>query len=85
MFDTAVKNGATFLNYHSLDEMKEIANNVQAQGLRFGLAGSINLQHVTMVKAIEPDYNGFICGLCINNIRRSALDAGKIIAIRELV
>jgi uncharacterized protein (UPF0264 family) len=85
MFDTAVKNGATFLNYHSLDEMKEIANNVQAQGLIFGLAGSLNLQHVTMVKAIAPDYIGFRGGVCINNLRRSALDAGKIIAIRELV
>jgi uncharacterized protein (UPF0264 family) len=85
MFDTAVKNGATFLNYHSLDEMKEIANNVQAQGLIFGLAGSLNLQYVTMVKAIAPDYIGFRGGVCINNLRRSALDAWKITAIRELV
>jgi len=85
MFDTAVKNGATFLNYHSLDEMKEIANNVQTQGLLFGLAGSLNLQHVTIVKAIAPDYIGFRGGVCINDLRISALDAGRINAIRGLM
>lgn len=85
MFDTANKNGATFLDYYSVDEMKDIANKVQDQGLLFGLAGSLNLQHVAMVKAILPDYMGFRGGVCINNQRRSKLDPEKIRAIREVI
>jgi uncharacterized protein (UPF0264 family) len=85
MFDTAVKNGATFLDYYSVYEIKEIANNVQAQGLLFGLAGSLNLQHLAMVKVIAPDYMGFRGGVCANNQRRSTLDSEKIRAIREVI
>lgn len=85
MFDTAVKNGATFLDYFSMDEMKEIANNAQAQGLLFGLAGSLSLQHVAMVKAIAPDYMGFRGGVCINNQRKSELDLEKMRTIRKSI
>lgn len=83
MFDTSVKSGATFLDYFSIDAMKVVANNVQAQGLFFGLAGSLNLQHVEMVKAIGPDYIGLRGGVCVNNQRKSKLDPEKIIAIRD--
>jgi uncharacterized protein (UPF0264 family) len=85
MFDTATKNGATFLDYYSVYEMKEIANNVQAQGLLFGLAGSLNLQHVEIVKAIVPDYMGFRGGVCAKNQRRSTLDPEKIKAIHKVI
>jgi len=85
MFDTAVKNGATFLDYFPIDEMKKIAHNVQARGLLFGLAGSLNLQHVAMVKTIAPDYMGFRGGVCINHQRKSELDPEKISAIRKAI
>lgn len=85
MFDTVGKNGTTFLDYYSTDAMKEIAQDVQAQGLLFGLAGSLNLQHVAMVKSIAPDYMGFRGGVCINNQRTSALDSEKIRAISAIM
>ena len=85
MFDTAGKNGATFLDYFSMDEFKEIANYVQAQGLLFGLAGSLNLQHVAAVKKIAPDYMGFRGGVCVDNQRKSQLVPEKIRAIREVI
>jgi uncharacterized protein (UPF0264 family) len=65
--------------------MKEIADNVQAQGLLFGLAGSLNLQHVAMLKAIAPDYMGFRGGVCVNNQRRSKLEPEKIRAIHKVI
>ena len=85
MLDTSDKNGATFLDYFSVDEMKEIAENVQAQGLLFGLAGSLNLQHVATTREIAPDYMGFRGGVCINDQRKSALDPERIIAIRKVI
>jgi len=83
MFDTAVKNGTTFLDYFSVDEMKIIADSVQTLDLFFGLAGSLNLQHVEMVKTIDPDYIGLRGGVCVNNQRKSKLDSEKIIAVRD--
>jgi len=85
MLDTTNKNGATFLDYFSADEMKEIAESVQAQGLLFGLAGSLNLQHVAITREIAPDYMGFRGGVCINHQRKSELDSDKIRAIREII
>jgi len=85
MLDTTDKNGATFLDYFTTDEIQEIAKNVQVQGLFFGLAGSLNLKHVEVVKAIAPDYMGFRGGVCINHQRKSRLDPEKIREIRELI
>lgn len=85
MFDTASKNGTTFLDYFSAEEMKKIAENVKAQGLVFGLAGSLHLQHIVTAQAIAPDYIGFRGGVCDNHERKSKLDPEKIKAIRAAI
>jgi len=85
MLDTTNKNGATFLDYFSADEMKEVAMSVQAEGLLFGLAGSLNLQHVAITREIAPDYIGFRGGACMNDQRKSALDPERIKAIRKVI
>ncbi len=85
MLDTAEKNGTTFLNYFSVDEIKSVAKSVQSQGLLFGLAGSLNLQHIGVIKEIAPDYMGFRGGVCANNNRKSELDPDKIRAIRKVI
>jgi uncharacterized protein (UPF0264 family) len=85
MLDTTDKNGTTFLDYFTVDEIKGIANNVQAQWLLFGLAGSLNLQHVTLLREIAPDYIGFRGGVCVNHQRKSKLDPEKIRAIRKAI
>lgn len=83
MLDTAQKNGATFLDYLSQDEMKNFAEQLQAQDLIFGLAGSLNIQHVAKVKSFNPSYIGFRGGVCVENQRKLSLDADKIKAIRK--
>lgn len=85
MVDTAEKNGATFLDYFSVDQMREIAAHAHANGLLFGLAGSLSLQHVQNVKQIAADYIGFRGGVCADNVRHSRIDADKIIAIRNAI
>lgn len=85
MLDTAHKNGATFLDYYSKTKVEKFAGSVRAYELLFGLAGSLKLQHVKMVKEINPDYIGFRGGVCSGNQRIFKLDAGKIIAIRKIM
>ena len=85
MLDTSHKNGATFLDYFSEDEIRNLAEQVQTQGLIFGLAGSLNIQHIAMVKPLNPTYMGFRGGVCLDNQRKSNLDAEKIKALRKMM
>ncbi len=85
MLDTAVKNGATFLDYFSAEEIKDMAEKVQAQNLQFGLAGSLNLKHIAAVKESVPDYVGFRGGVCADYQRQSALDPDKLRMIRKAI
>jgi len=85
MMDTAVKNGATFLDYHSVDSIKSMAATLQDYGLMFGLAGSLKLQHLVSIKEINPDYVGFRGGVCVNDVRNSSIDSDKILAIRKSI
>lgn len=83
MIDTAHKNGANFLQYFSDAEMKSMVLNAQKHGLIFGLAGSLTLQNCAMVKELNPTYAGFRGGVCAKNQRELALDADKILAVRN--
>lgn len=83
MLDTAHKNGATFLDYFSENAMRHFTESVHAQGLLFGLAGSLTLQHVAIVNRINPSYVGFRGGVCDQNQRNLSLSGEKIKAIRK--
>lgn len=85
MVDTARKDGRTFLNYCSEVGMKAFSEKVQKHGLIFGLAGSLNIQHVDIVKRINPTYIGFRGGVSVNNRREQYLDASKIKAISKIM
>ena len=83
MLDTAVKNGATFLDYFTEDEFKKFSENVRAHNLIFGLAGSLAIQHVAKVKEFNPSYMGFRGGVCVDNQRKFRLDSVKISILRK--
>ncbi len=85
MLDTANKNGLTLLDYYSKEKRSEFAKNVLKLGMQLGLAGSLKLQHVDLIKEISPSYIGFRGGVCNNNQRQLALDAAKIKAVRKIV
>jgi uncharacterized protein (UPF0264 family) len=83
MLDTAKKNGLTLLDYYSEEQRKEFAKTVFKQGMQLGLAGSLKLQHLDLIKDMNPSYIGFRGGVCDENQRHLALDASKIDAIRK--
>lgn len=85
MLDTAIKNGATFLDYFTEEEFNKFSENVRAHNLIFGLAGSLAIQHVAKVKKFNPSYMGFRGGVCIDNQRIFRLDSAKIDRIRKLL
>lgn len=85
MLDTFNKNGLTLLDFYSEKELKELAKVVVNGGLSFGLAGSLKLQHIALVKEINPTYIGFRGGVCDEDKRRLSLNAEKIKAIRKIL
>ncbi len=85
MFDTVHKNGKTFIDYFLIEDLKKTSEKIQAGKLLFGLAGSLNLHHLPMIKKIEPGYVGFRGGVCVNHQRVSKLDRIKIQEIRNLL
>lgn len=84
MLDTAIKNGRTFLDYYSEQRRKELAQKALSLDLSFGLAGSLKLQHIAIVKEINPTYMGFRGGVCDENRRELGLNADKIRAICKM-
>ncbi|MDI1361306.1 (5-formylfuran-3-yl)methyl phosphate synthase [Methylotenera sp.] len=85
MLDTAKKNGLTLLDYYSQEQRIAFAKTVLGNDLQLGLAGSLKLQHVTLIKELNPSYVGFRGGVCEDNQRNLALDATKIKAVRKIV
>jgi uncharacterized protein (UPF0264 family) len=85
MLDTAKKNGLTLLDYYSQEQRAIFAKTVLGHDLQLGLAGSLKLQHVALIKELNPSYIGFRGGVCNDNQRNLALDAAKIKAVRKIV
>ncbi|MES1986701.1 MAG: (5-formylfuran-3-yl)methyl phosphate synthase [Pseudomonadota bacterium] len=85
MLDTAKKNGLTLLDYYSQEQRTAFAKTVFENNLELGLAGSLKLQHVPIIKEINPSYIGFRGGVCDDNQRQLALDAAKIKEVRKIV
>ena len=85
MLDTAKKNGLTLLDYYSQEQRIAFAKSVFKNNLQLGLAGSLKLQHVALIKEINPSYIGFRGGVCDDNQRNLALDSAKIKAVRKIV
>lgn len=85
MLDTAKKNGLTLLDYYSREQRVAFAKKILGHELQLGLAGSLKLQHVALIKDLSPSYIGFRGGVCNDNQRNLALDAAKIKAVRKIV
>lgn len=85
MLDTAKKNGATFMDYYTDEQMLSFSRQVKHHAMAFGLAGSLNIQHLAKVATYTPTYIGFRGGVSMDNQRKLSLDASKIKAIRKIL
>jgi len=85
MLDTAQKNGGTFMDYYTHEQMALFATRVKNHAMAFGLAGSLNIQHIEKISAYSPTYIGFRGGVSVSNQRKLSLDASKIKAIRAML
>lgn len=82
MLDTMHKNGQTYLAYYSINAFEDFVSHVLANGLLFGLAGSLQITHVKAAKKVKPHFMGFRGGVCMDNKRQSELDGQKIRTVK---
>jgi uncharacterized protein (UPF0264 family) len=78
MLDTVNKNGLTLFDHVSDNMLDTFVKHTAELSLLSGLAGSINIDHVDRLVAINPDYIGFRGGVCDARVRTGNLSGQKI-------
>ena len=85
MLDTADKSRGHLLGHRSLRELALFVAQARALGLLSGLAGSLRLEDVAPLAALDPDILGFRSTLCRSADRRSVLDPGRVRLVGQAV
>ena len=83
MLDTAIKNGATFLDHYTEKQRIVFARKIKKEGLLMGVAGSLKLEQITLALQLNPTYIGFRGGVCSSNKRTLGIESKKIFEIRQ--
>lgn len=82
MLDTASKSAGSLPDILDAAMLAAFIDEAHAHGLAAGLAGSLRLQHVAALVALQPDIIGFRGALCDGG-RTNALVAGRVRAVRS--
>ncbi len=85
MLDTADKRRGRLLDAMGLPRLRDFLAACRAEGLRTGLAGSLEAPDVPRLLVLEPDLLGFRGALCGPGGREAAIDADAVQAIRALI
>lgn len=85
MLDTAEKNGSSLLDHMLLDDLRCFVQSAHVHQLECGLAGSLGLQHIPALAALNPGYLGFRGALCLKVERTAALSLAKVKEIQAML
>lgn len=82
MMDTAKKSGGSLVDSLKYNDLQTFVNNVRKMDMKVGLAGSLQLKHISMLVDLQPDYLGFRGALCHSLSRTNELDKAKLEAVK---
>ncbi|MFG1318868.1 (5-formylfuran-3-yl)methyl phosphate synthase [Xanthobacter autotrophicus] len=82
MLDTADKVAGGLLAHLAVERLADFVGAARAAGLLTGLAGSLKLEDIAALAALQPHYLGFRGALCATG-RTSALDPARLARVRE--
>lgn len=82
MVDTARKGEGSLLQRRSWSELAAFVSAVQSRGVMAGLAGSLRMQELPLLRALAPDFAGFR-GAVTAGDRTQGLDARRVRALRR--
>lgn len=83
MLDTADKSGGGLRRHLDEAALSAFVAAARAAGMLCGLAGSLRLEDIEPLLALEPDYLGFRGALCEGQVRGGSLGAGAVTAVRR--
>lgn len=78
MVDTAIKDGKTLFDAMSLEEIATFIRLGHEANLKVALAGSIRIEHLQTLAALEPDIVGIRGAVCSTRDRGSLIDTTKL-------
>jgi uncharacterized protein (UPF0264 family) len=78
MIDTRLKDGLTLLHHLSLAELEEFVSACREREMLSGLAGSLQIRDIAVLKPLNPTYLGIRGGLCHSRDREGNLDRVRI-------
>jgi uncharacterized protein (UPF0264 family) len=82
MLDTAGKDGRSLLDHLAPSGLAAFVRRAHAAGLAAGLAGSLRLEHIPALLALDPDILGFRGALCRGASRTAPLDPARFARVR---
>lgn len=85
MLDTAHKHQGSLTELRPLDFLGRFIRHARSCGLLTGLAGSLRLEDVPGLLALDPDYLGFRGTLCQAGQRTGRLDPELLCQIRQAI
>lgn len=83
MLDTMNKQNGSLTQVMPLKEIQTFVENSKKYKLLCGLAGSLRLQDIASLKALQADYLGFRGALCSQHQRTSGIDQQALVKIRS--
>jgi uncharacterized protein (UPF0264 family) len=78
MLDTAGKGKTTLVDFLTQAELRRFITEAHSCGLFAGLAGSLRLEHIPQLAALQPDLLGFRGALCRGHARQGELNAEAV-------
>lgn len=85
MLDTALKDGRGLRDHCTDEDLRAFVEAAQSLNLLTGLAGSLTIEDVRPLSGFAADYLGFRSALCQNSDRKTSIDRGKLMQLKEVL
>jgi uncharacterized protein (UPF0264 family) len=85
MLDTMNKTNGSLVQVMDKNDIAQFVGLAKEQKLLCGLAGSLRLEDIAELIALQPDYLGFRGALCLRHNRTAQLDSVSIMRIKRAI
>lgn len=85
MLDTAEKRAGRLTGVMPSESLRQFVDDVRSHGLLCGLAGSLQVEDVTQLAPLQPDYLGFRGAVCFGHDRQGRLDTARLGRLRDVL
>jgi uncharacterized protein (UPF0264 family) len=85
LLDTWKKNGRTLLDWLSLEEIRRFCERCRQDGIQVALAGSLGIDQISALLALEPDIFAVRGAACRRNDRSGTIDPCQVQLLVDLL